>query len=49
MSRRHLLVSILVAALCCGILILFTDIERSVGRWRPGDRPEDGQTLPKVR
>ena len=49
MSRRHLLVSILVAALCCVILILFTDIERSVGRWRPGDRPGEGQALPTGR
>ena len=31
MSKRHLLVSVLVAALCSGILVLFTNIEKSVG------------------
>ena len=50
MSRRHLLVSCLVALLCGGILVLFTDIERSVGRWLPGagsgvtpERPAGGR------
>ena len=33
MSKRHLLVSALVAALCSGILVLFTDLEKSVGDW----------------
>ena len=33
MSKRHLLVSFWVAALCSTILVLFTDIERSVGHW----------------
>jgi hypothetical protein len=33
MSKRHLLVSALVAALCSGILVLFTDLETSVGGW----------------
>jgi len=33
MSKRHLLVSGLVAAACAGILMLFTDIEHSLGRW----------------
>jgi len=31
MSKRHLLVSILVAALCSGILVVFTNIEKTVG------------------
>jgi hypothetical protein len=31
MSRRHLLVSALVAVLCSGILVLFTNIEKTVG------------------
>jgi len=31
MSKRHLLVSALVAALCSGILVLFTNIEKTVG------------------
>ena len=31
MSKRHLLVSVLVAALCSGILVLFTNIEKTVG------------------
>jgi hypothetical protein len=31
MSKRHLLVSVLVAALCSGILLLFTNIEKTVG------------------
>jgi hypothetical protein len=30
MSKRHLLVSVLVAALCSGILVLFTNIEKTV-------------------
>jgi hypothetical protein len=33
MSKRHLLVSGLVAALCAGILVLFTEIEASVQQW----------------
>jgi hypothetical protein len=33
MSKRHLLVSALVAAICAAILVLFTDIERSARRW----------------
>ncbi len=33
MSKRHLLVSGLVAALCAGILVLFTEIEHSVQLW----------------
>ncbi|MCP9833395.1 MULTISPECIES: hypothetical protein [unclassified Cyanobium] len=33
MSRKHLLVTAAVAALCAGILVLFTDIETSVIRW----------------
>ena len=33
MSRKHLLVTAAVAALCAGILVLFTDIETSVTRW----------------
>lgn len=33
MSKRHLLVTALVAALCTGILVLFTEIERSVPHW----------------
>jgi hypothetical protein len=33
MSKRHLLVSFWVAALCSTTLVLFTDIERSVGHW----------------
>jgi hypothetical protein len=31
MSKRHLLVSALVAVLCSGILVLFTNIEKTVG------------------
>jgi hypothetical protein len=31
MSRRHLLVSALVAVLCGGILVLFTNIEKTAG------------------
>ena len=31
MSKRHLLVSALVAVLCGGILVLFTNIEKTVG------------------
>ena len=30
MSKRHLLVSALVAVLCGGILVLFTNIEKTV-------------------
>ena len=33
MGRSHLLVSAAVAALCAGILVLFTDLELSVVRW----------------
>jgi len=33
MSRKHLLVTGAVAAICAGILVLFTDIETSVTRW----------------
>ena len=33
MGRSHLLVSAAVAALCAGILVLFTDLEVSVVRW----------------
>jgi hypothetical protein len=33
MSKSHLLVTAAVAALCAGILVLFTDIEISVVRW----------------
>jgi len=33
MSKRHLLVSVLVAAACSAILVLFTDLEASPGRW----------------
>ena len=33
MSKRHLLVSALVVAICAAILVLFTDIERSARRW----------------
>ena len=33
MGRSHLLVSAAVAALCAGILVLFTDLEISVVRW----------------
>jgi hypothetical protein len=33
MSKRHLLVSALVAALCTGILVLFTEIEDSFQLW----------------
>jgi hypothetical protein len=33
MSRTHLLVTLLVAVLCTGILVLFTDLEESVRRW----------------
>jgi hypothetical protein len=35
MSKRHMLVSTLVAALCASILVLFTDIERSAPHWIP--------------
>jgi hypothetical protein len=31
MSKRHLLVSAIVAVLCGGILVLFTNIEKTVG------------------
>ena len=31
MSKRHLLVSALVAVLCGGILVMFTNIEKTVG------------------
>jgi hypothetical protein len=31
MSKRHLLVSALVALLCGGILVLFTNIEKTMG------------------
>ena len=31
MSKRHLLVSVLVVAFCSGILVLFTNIEKTVG------------------
>jgi hypothetical protein len=31
MSKRHLLVSAMVALLCGGILVLFTNIEKTVG------------------
>jgi hypothetical protein len=31
MSKRHLLVSALVAVLCGGILVLFTNIEKTMG------------------
>lgn len=43
MNKRHLLVSVLVAAVCAAILLLFTDLESSPGRWAacgfgaPGD------------
>ena len=33
MGRSHLLVSAAVAALCAGILVLFTEIEHSVQLW----------------
>ncbi|MFM8604901.1 MAG: hypothetical protein ACKOBY_05145 [Cyanobium sp.] len=33
MSQRHLLVTAAVAALCSGILVLFTDIEVGLVRW----------------
>jgi hypothetical protein len=33
MRQRHLLVTAAVAALCAGILVLFTDIEVSLVRW----------------
>jgi hypothetical protein len=33
MKPRHLLVSGAVAAICAGILVLFTDIEVSAVRW----------------
>ena len=33
MSKRHLLVSALVVALCSGILVLFTDLEHSLAGW----------------
>jgi hypothetical protein len=33
MGRSHLLISAAVAALCAGILVLFTDVEVSVVRW----------------
>lgn len=33
MKQSHLLVSAAVAALCAGILVLFTDIEVSLVRW----------------
>ena len=33
MSQRHLFVTAAVAALCAGILVLFTDIELSLVRW----------------
>ena len=33
MSRKHFLVTGTIAALCAGILVLFTDIETSITRW----------------
>jgi hypothetical protein len=33
MSQRHLFVTAAVAAVCAGILVLFTDIEMSLVRW----------------
>ena len=33
MKKSHLLISAAVAALCAGILVLFTDIEVSLVRW----------------
>lgn len=33
MKRTHVAVSAAVAALCAGILVLFTDVEISVVRW----------------
>jgi hypothetical protein len=33
MNRSHLLITAAVAALCAGILVLFTDIEVSLVRW----------------
>lgn len=33
MSKRQLLASVLVAALCTAILVLFTEVERSIPRW----------------
>ena len=43
MSRRELVVSAVVAALCAGILVVFTDIEATPMRWLhcgPLARPE---------
>ena len=33
MKKSHLLISAAVAALCAGILVLFTDIELSMVHW----------------
>ena len=33
MTKRHLLVSLAVAVLCSGILVVFTDLEGSLRRW----------------
>jgi hypothetical protein len=33
MKRSHVAISVAVAALCAGILVLFTDIEVSMVRW----------------
>jgi hypothetical protein len=46
MSKRHLLVSFWVAALCSTILVLFTDIERSVGHWLRCGSPPSPSGLP---
>jgi hypothetical protein len=51
MSKRYLLVSLLVAALCTTILVLFTEIERSAGRWLRcgGPSPHPGPTSAALR
>jgi len=49
MSKRHLLVSLWVAALCSTILVLFTDIERSVGHWLRCGTPASSSGLPPER
>lgn len=50
MSRRHLLVSALVAGICGAILILFTDIERSLPRWlHCHSLPDPGSAEPLCR
>jgi hypothetical protein len=33
MTRKHALVSTVVAAICTAVLVIFTDIEISVVRW----------------